>query len=152
MGNSITIPKLNFEDIQSVLNIVNNNNNNNNNTLINIKKRILMINTIDPLTQDCVISGTLDIRTEIETLNAYLNKNKDVTIIIYGMNSSDNSVIKKYQQLIKLGFYNVHVYIGGLFEWLLLQDIYGYESFPTTNKKPDILKFKGSSFFADNII
>ena len=60
------------------------------------------------------------------------------------MNSSDYSIFKKYEQLIKLGFYNVFVYTGGLFEWLLLQDIYGTEEFPTTAKQLDILKYKAS--------
>jgi len=40
---------------------------------------------------------------------------------------------------------NLYVYIGGLFEWLLLQDIYGDEEFPTTSKIIDILKYKGTS-------
>jgi hypothetical protein len=39
----------------------------------------------------------------------------------------------------------LYVYIGGLFEWLLLQDIYGDEEFPTTAKIIDILKYKGTS-------
>ena len=43
--------------------------------------------------------------------------------------------MKKYDQLIGLGFVNVFIYPGGLFEWLLLQDIYGYDNFPTQNKK-----------------
>jgi hypothetical protein len=41
-----------------------------------------------------------------------------------------------------LGFKNVRVYPGGMFEWLLLQDIYGAASFPTTSKETDILKYK----------
>jgi hypothetical protein len=32
--------------------------------------------------------------------------------------------------------------MGGLFEWLMLQDIYGKELFPTTKKELDLLKFK----------
>ena len=31
--------------------------------------------------------------------------------------------------------------------WLLLQDIYGYDNFPTTSQERDILKFKGKSVF-----
>ena len=60
------------------------------------------------------------------------------------MNSSDSSVNKKYDQLIALGFHNVFIYSGGLFEWLLLQDIYGRDMFLTTTHERDILKFKGS--------
>jgi len=54
-------------------------------------------------------------------------------------------ILKKYRQLVDLGFSNVYIYTGGLFEWLLLQDIYGSTEFPTTTKELDILKFKGTS-------
>jgi hypothetical protein len=40
-----------------------------------------------------------------------------------------------------LGFYNVYLYPGGLFEWLCLQDIYSSENFTTTNIELDILKY-----------
>ena len=59
------------------------------------------------------------------------------------MNAADESLGNKYNQLTKLGFSNTYVYVGGLFEWLLLQDIYGFDSFPTTKKELDILKYKG---------
>ena len=42
----------------------------------------------------------------------------------------------------KLGFVNVYIYIGGLFEWLCLQDIYSKEEFPTNIYERDILKYK----------
>ena len=71
-------------------------------------------------------------------------KNKKKKIIIYGENSSDNSIVKKYYQLQKLGINNIFIYMGGLFEWLLLQDIYGNDQFPTTTEIIDILKYKGS--------
>jgi hypothetical protein len=35
--------------------------------------------------------------------------------------------------------------MGGLFEWLMLQDIYGYDEFPTTKKELDFLKYKAPS-------
>ena len=47
-----------------------------------------------------------------------------------------------------LGLTEVYVYPGGLFEWLLLQDIYGDDSFPTTKKELDILKYKPVSYFS----
>jgi hypothetical protein len=34
------------------------------------------------------------------------------------------------------------LYAGGLFEWLLLQDIFGAAEFPTTKKELDIIKYK----------
>ena len=47
----------------------------------------------------------------------------------------------------ELGFHNVFIYPGGIFEWLLLQDVYGDEddAFPTTVKELDILRYKGCS-------
>ena len=42
----------------------------------------------------------------------------------------------------RLGFINIYVYPGGMFEWLCLQDIYGSEHFPTTTEETDILMQK----------
>ena len=42
----------------------------------------------------------------------------------------------------KTCFKNVYIYKGGLFEWLLLQDIYGKDLFPTTTEILDILRYK----------
>ena len=58
------------------------------------------------------------------------------------MNCLDESVIKKAEQLIELGFTNIFIYVGGLFEWLLLKDIYGEENFPTIGDELELLKFK----------
>ena len=60
------------------------------------------------------------------------------------MNASDETIVRKYNQLTSLGLINVVIYPGGLFEWLLLQDIFGNEDFPTTKKELDILKYKGN--------
>jgi hypothetical protein len=129
MGNSMSIsPHINFEDLQSA---------------INDQERTLIINTLDAHMQSCLIAGTLAIDQEVEVLNAQLKKNTEVRIIIYGMNATDKTVQKKYEQLLKLGFYNVYIFSGGLFEWLLLQDVYGSELFPTTATKVDLLKYKG---------
>ena len=62
---------------------------------------------------------------------------------MYAENSSDQSLSTKCHQLLKLGYTNILVYPGGLFEWLLLQDIYGDELFPTTSACRDHLKYKG---------
>jgi hypothetical protein len=64
-----------------------------------------------------------------------------VKIIIYGKNCNDETVEKKYKQIMSFGFQDVYVYTGGLFEWILLQDIYGKDEFPTTSIVIDILKF-----------
>ena len=60
------------------------------------------------------------------------------------MNNNDESVIRKYKQLVSLGFQNIYIYLGGMFEWLLLQDIYGNDNFPTTSRELDIMKYKPS--------
>ena len=57
-------------------------------------------------------------------------------IIIYGRNNHDDRVWLKYAQLKKLGG-KAKVYIGGLFEWILLQELYGNERFPLTSAKFD---------------
>ena len=129
MGNSLSINKINFEDIQTILN----------------EKSTLLINTLNTNKQKCLIKNTLTASCEVETLNTYLKNGKSqIRIIIYGENALDDSVIVKYKQLYSLGFSNIYIYAGGIFEWLLLQDIYGNDLFPTTIIERDILQFKGT--------
>tara|TARA_B110001452_G_scaffold265070_1_gene269140 strand:- start:3728 stop:4126 length:399 start_codon:yes stop_codon:yes gene_type:complete len=113
--------------------------------IINDKTKYLIINTLTLDNQNCLIKNTVQANTEVELLNNYLKENNKVNIVIYGENSCDHNVVNKYNQLYKLGFNNLYVYVGGLFEWLLLQDIYGDDEFPTTSKILDILKYKGKS-------
>lgn len=75
-------------------------------------------------------------------MNALKMEKKTIKIVIYGKNANDDKIYTKYQQLLNLGFYQIYVYTGGIFEWLLLQDIYGPNEFPTTKKELDLLKFK----------
>lgn len=136
MGNSVSsIKNINFEDMLSFIERMSNNEN------------TIIINTLPQSNQVCLIKGTISIDDEVKILNNQLNKDKNTNIVIYGVNACDNTIIKKYEQLIGLGFYNVFVYPGGLFEWLLLQDIYGFKNFPTTTKENDILKYKGQRIF-----
>jgi hypothetical protein len=107
-----------------------------------IKKNYIIINTLDENNQECLIQNTISPNEEIKIINEYLNKSKDKHIIIYGKNNNDEKIFLKYKQLMNLGFTNIYLYIGGLFEWLLLQEIYGDENFPTTSKEIDILKYK----------
>ena len=102
----------------------------------------LIINTLPSAEQQCLIVNTVSVNDEEIIINKFLKENKNIIIIVYGKNCNDDSTNKKYQQLLSLGFYNIFVYTGGLFEWLLLQDIYGNELFPTTKKELDILKYK----------
>ena len=127
MGNSNSTIYINFEDMQAGIN----------------NKEYIIINTLRENQQHCLINGTLSMSNEEEMLNTYLKSNRNVRIIVYGMNSTDLNITKKYDQLLALGFVNVFIYSGGLFEWLLLQDIYGKELFPTTVYERDILKYKG---------
>jgi hypothetical protein len=131
MGNTESIQKVNFEDLQYIIK---------NNEIY------LLINTLDYNNQDCLIPNTININNEEKIINKFiLTSNYNVKIIIYGKNCNDDNIYKKYNQLTTLGFYNLFVYAGGMFEWLLLQDIYGDTDFPTTNKELDLLRFKPNS-------
>ncbi len=130
MGNNKSIQKINFEDIQHAIK--------------NHESHILL-NTLNTNEQDCLLPNTILALEEENLINRLIKSGKlDVRIIIYGRNCNDETVNKKYDQLLKLGFPNTYIYIGGLFEWLLLQDIYGNDEFQTTTKQMDILKYKPS--------
>lgn len=101
---------------------------------------IILLNTLSSDDQKYLIKGTLNAMYEIGIMNEQLKKNKNVEIIIYGKDHYDISVIKKYNQLKKLGFKNVSIYFGGLFEWALLQDIYGISNFQTDGQIKDPLQ------------
>jgi rhodanese-related sulfurtransferase len=124
------IKKINFEDIQYA---------------IKNKERYILINTLPIEEQGCLIINTVTYHMEERIINELLNQYvlKDKIIIVYGRNANDDTVEKKYRQLISLGFIEVYMYIGGMFEWMLLQDIYGKDEFQTTAKVLDILKYKG---------
>uniref|UniRef100_A0A6C0DXB3 Rhodanese domain-containing protein n=1 Tax=viral metagenome TaxID=1070528 RepID=A0A6C0DXB3_9ZZZZ len=128
MGNSQSIQKINFEDVQSV---------------IKNPEIYLLINTLPESEQNCLIPNTIAPVQEETMINSFLQKRiKEIRIVIYGRNSNDDKIYEKYNQLLKLGFYNIFLYTGGLFEWLMLQDIYGFNEFPTTSKQLDFLKYK----------
>ena len=131
MGNTNSCSTINYEDMQDCVQSGNSNN-----------KPCLIINTISPERQSCLILNTVSIDSEEKMVNDWLKQNTGVNIVIYGENTNDDKIYEKYNQLKNLGFSNVFIYPGGLFEWLLLQDIYGEEEFPTTSKELDILKFK----------
>tara|TARA_B100000035_G_C20787986_1_gene459883 strand:- start:104 stop:523 length:420 start_codon:yes stop_codon:yes gene_type:complete len=131
MGNQQSFArKANFEDIQKIT---------------NGKIRGILINTMSFTEQKCLIKKTIPIDEEETIINSHIKGDKQINIIIYDKNSTENKLLKKYKQLIDLGFKNVFIYPGGIFEWLLLQDIYGDTNFPTTSKELDILKYKGKS-------
>ena len=137
MGNSPSVRKVNFEDVQHA---------------IKHQQSNLLINTLDLTDQSCLIINTVPINEEVKLINNYLNKKINVNIIVYDKNANAPNLMKKYEQLVGLGFVNVYIYPGGLFEWLLLQDIYGIEDFGTTIEELDHLKFKGKSIFTTRLI
>ena len=103
---------------------------------------IVLINTLLEDEQTCLIKNTILAFKENEFMNDLLKKNKKREIIVYGKNHRDLKVIQKYNQLKKLGFTEVFIYFGGLFEWLLLQEVYGETNFPTDGKLKDLLRYK----------
>ena len=129
MGNTQSMKKINYEDMQ---------------TVVTNPEVYLIINTLPPSDQKCLIVNTTNAEEEEILINKYMKENKAIRIIIYGKNCNDESIQKKYQQLLSLGFYNIFIYTGGMFEWLMLQDIYGREMFPTTKKEQDLLKYKSN--------
>ena len=136
MGNKMSIRKVGFEDIQYVIK--------------HKKRNYILINTLTITEQNCLIPGTIAIKDEEAIINKHLNKN--IHIIIYGKNANDESIFKKYEQLLTLGCSSVFVYTGGLFEWLLLQDIYGKDEFPTTSDELDILKYRAESVLQNRLL
>ena len=137
MGQAPSVRKVNFEDVQYA---------------IKQKQNYLIINTLDSGEQQCLISKTIGISQEERIINQYLNKKIDANIIVYDKNAKAPNLMKKYEQLLVLGFINVYIYPGGLFEWLLLQDVYGKDDFPTTINELDILKYKGKSMFTSYLL
>jgi len=134
MGNKPNVSsKISFEDVQFIIK----------------DNRFLLISTLDASEQNCLISGTINIEKEVDIINGI--KNKNTGIVIYGRNTNDKSLIKKYNQLLNLGFSKVYIYQGGLFEWLCLQDIYGKTSFPTMGEELDILKYRALPELCKNL-
>jgi hypothetical protein len=129
MGNSQSMQKINFEDVQYA---------------IKNPKIYLIINTLSEGEQDCLILNTIHASKEEQIINHYIQTNKNINILIYGLNSNDEKIYTRCNQLMRLGFINVYLYVGGLFEWLMMQDIFGFEEFPSTVKQLDFLKYKPS--------
>lgn len=135
MGNQVSlVPKVSYEDIQMV--VYRNS---------HVQHSTLLINTLPPSLQHCLIQTTVDIRFEERVINALIHKKPDIMIIVYGKNSNDITILHKYDQLVKLGFTNVHIYTGGIFEWMLLHEIYGKELFKITKYEIDILRYRPKS-------
>jgi len=126
-SNMYVVKKIGFEDVKSFT-----------------MGTCILINTLLSDEQHCLIRATLPANLEEKTINELLDKNEvhQQRIVVYGKNCVDESAERKAKQLMSLGFSEVFLYVGGMFEWMLLQDIYGESEFPTTGKVLDILKYK----------
>jgi len=124
-----TYNNLSFEDVQHI---------------VSNPTEYIIINTLPVTKQHCLIKNTISYQTEENLINEYLNNYdfESKTFIIYGENTNDEKIETKYSQLKGLGFTKLYLYRGGMFEWLLLQDIYGADEFPTTSKLLDILQYR----------
>tara|TARA_B110000967_G_C18807327_1_gene521717 strand:- start:118 stop:522 length:405 start_codon:yes stop_codon:yes gene_type:complete len=132
MGNIQSTKKISYEDIQLLIKQGTTN--------------ILLINTLSITEQECLIPNTIEAHLEESMINENI-KNLKINIILYGKNACDKNVETKYLKLNEIGFTNIFIYPGGMFQWLCLQDIYGEALFPTTKKELDILKFKPPKVF-----
>ena len=138
MGNTPTFRKINFEDMKHVL---------------RNPEAYIIINTLSIQEQQCLLPCTLPCGEEEQRINQLLQeKQKTSPIVLYGKNSNDATLFQKYDQFVKLGFTNVYMYCGGLFEWLLLQDIYGRDEFPTTAKELELLKYKPNAILTTKLL
>ena len=132
MGHSQSTQKIGFEDIQIA---------------IANPETYLLISTLPVNIQECLIESTIPISKEELLINTIVTSNKSIRIIVYGKNNTDETIYKKQTQLLSMGFTNVFIYIGGLFEWLILQDIFGTDNFRTTKIINDILIYRSTSIF-----
>ena len=154
-ASSFSIPpssdRLNFEDVQSVIA----NRGVSNGGVVGgsggggtDRGLVLIISTLKSEFLNCVRSGTVPAAQEEARINDILSGNTvngdTITIIVYGLHATDETAYAKYEQLLKHGITRVCVYVGGMFEWLLLQDVYGADLFPTSGKKDaaDIIKYR----------
>jgi hypothetical protein len=108
-----------------------------------------------------LITGTLAPEREEAYVNELLESLdavslSEILVIVYGRNATDKSVVEKAKQIYSLGFTSVCVYLGGMFEWCLLQDVYGEKEFPMEGYgnggvvgKVEPLLFKGKRLFMD---
>jgi hypothetical protein len=107
-----------------------------------VHNSLSLVSTLALDEQECLIAKTLSAEKEVMTIQSFQErfqmKNR---IVIYGRNNIDPTVETKFKQLRNLGFTDVAIYKGGMFEWALLQEIYGVGEFPTTSVIRDPLKW-----------
>ena len=123
MGNkeSFTVEKASFENV------------------LLLEKSGVLISVFAEDDQNLLIAGTVPCAKEVEAVESAIAAKR--SIIVYGRNSHDERVFTKYAQIKKLGGL-VKVYLGGLFEWILLNEIYGNDRFPLTAKVVDLYQYR----------
>lgn len=104
----------------------------------------ILLNTLPETNQSCLIAGTIECADEEARLNAVIQEGtmRNLEIIVYGMHACDPTPETKCAQLRALGFSRVSIYPGGLFEYLLLQDVFGATTFPTRGRELDLLRYR----------
>ena len=139
-NNSNDRNKIGFEDVKIA---------------ISNQSKYVIINTLSSDLQNILIKNTTPCNEEETIINKIFSDYTmpDLPIIIYGTNYCDKTIEKKYDQIIKFGHSNVFIYYGGLFEWLLLNELYGNEEFPLNkdHNSIDILLYRPSSTFTNLI-
>tara|TARA_B100001142_G_C14281093_1_gene634946 strand:+ start:562 stop:948 length:387 start_codon:yes stop_codon:yes gene_type:complete len=128
MGNTQSIPTFHFESIQK--------------SIQKNDSNLLLINTLSKTEQQCLILNTLSIAEEEKEINQRIRERKKTKVVIYGKNCNDKSIFEKYLQLSKFPIFECFIYVGGLFEWITLQEIYGSGLFPTDGNERELLKYK----------
>lgn len=125
------------------------------------ENKYIIVNSLPDSMQECVIKNTIAVEREEDVISQILpnitsrfvngilglksNENCPC-IIVYGKNCCDETAFDKYNKLAKHYLYpNVKLYIGGLYEWICLQNIFGSDLFPTTVNEIDVFKFAPTS-------
>jgi len=134
-----TYKKINVEEMQ---------------TILRTPEKYIIIHTLTSEYQDYIIPGTVQDTREESVINEMLTRIDipDKPIVIYGKNARDETPETKTKQLKSLGLHDLSIYSGGMFEWLLLNEVYGDTEFPVQvqtnhnhNKNPkihDIWKYR----------
>jgi len=130
--------KIGFEDIKYIQTL---------SSSYSSSSEYIMINTMPIDFQTNIIAMTIPVINEESIINRLIDQYemKRIKIILYGLSATDYSVDRKAKQLQSLGFTDIYIYSGGMFEWLLLQELYGFAEFPTTVKTvsfTDIIKYR----------
>ena len=86
MGNIQSMKNINYEDMQ---------------TVIKNPEVYLIINTMSPSDQKCLIINTTLAEEEEPLINKYLKENRNIRIIVYGKNCNDENAQRKYQKLFR---------------------------------------------------